>query len=251
MPAKVQLIFTPHRLLALFAAIATLTGCAVESRMAPLKNTFLENRDINVKTDNIPLLHAWVNEKSDISKNTTLFIKPVRTDLLAPDEWKNSRSTYIATEEGFNLEAKEIATYFRNQLFEKIRVPGSRWNLVDTVTPSTLILEVALTELQLSHPAVRAAALAVPVPGAGAAVGAFTDPHAAFAARLTDAKGTLIATGADRRFPPSRLVDLNKITATSSVREICSIWAAIIAEALNKGISEKIEDRGNVSLLPW
>jgi len=84
------------------------------------------------------------------------------------------------------------------------------------------------------------------------AVSAVSDPHVAFAARFSDGgTGKLLATIADRRFPPTRIVDLNKLTVTSSAREVCAIWAKIIAEGLNSDKLTKVKQQGSFSLLPW
>jgi hypothetical protein len=81
---------------------------------------------------------------------------------------------------------------------------------------------------------------------------AISDPHVAFAARVYDGKtGKLVATAADRKFPPTRLLDLNKVTVTSPNREIVSTWANIIAGALNRDGFAKVESQGTFSILPW
>jgi hypothetical protein len=52
----------------------------------------------------------------------------------------------------------------------------------------SVVVEIVLTEIEFSHPLARAASLAAPVPGTGPALTAITDPHVAFAARITDAE---------------------------------------------------------------
>lgn len=123
--------------------------------------------------------------------------------------------------------------------------------VTDRPTEGTLVIEIALTELEFSHPVARAGALAAPVPGTGAALSTITDPHVAFAARLTDATtGELVASIADRKFPPMRIVDLNKLTVKSSAREVVALWATSIGQALQgNGIDPVTEKR--FSLLPW
>ena len=117
--------------------------------------------------------------------------------------------------------------------------------------PRTIVVEIALTELEFSRPIARAGSMVAPIPGAGAALSMISDPHAAFAARVTDgATGELIATAADRKFPPTRIVDLNKLTVTSSAREICSLWADSIARGIQSKDGEKITSQ-SFSFLPW
>lgn len=66
----------------------------------------------------------------------------------------------------------------------------------------------------------------------------------AFAARITDADtGQLIATVADRKFAPVRIVDLNKLTVSSTPREISQLWADTIATAINSDGFTKVDEK--------
>jgi len=114
------------------------------------------------------------------------------------------------------------------------------------------VLDIALTELEFSHPIARAGSLASPIPGTGVAVSAVSDPHVAFAMRITDGStGELLATAADRKFSPIRIVDLNKLTVTSSPREIVQNWSLELADAIQLGRFAEVESRGDFKLHPW
>ncbi len=220
--------------------------------MAPLSPTFLNGVDVTQKIDNLPFAHAWVKPHFDGQKFNKIFIKDVRIDQLPEDSWKASSGLYISSKDAFLEEAQGLAEYFKDKLIAAfVRYPDRRLELAYAPGIDTISLEIAFTELLFSHPAARAGSLAVPVPGTGAVLSAISDPHVAFAAQLRDSSGTLVATAADRKFSPIRLLDLNKLTVTSSAREVCSIWATLIAEATNRGRSERTENRGSFSLLPW
>jgi hypothetical protein len=225
-----------------------LTGCALKARtIDELPKTFLEDVNLSYKRDNLPFQHSWVNPQANARDYTSVYFKKVRTDLLPRDAWLNSASVFVRNEAEYFDKAREIADYFHSQLIEKVGDPSRnprKLTVTNYPSASTLIVEIALTELELSHPAARAGSLAAPIPGTGAAIAAVTDPHVAFAARITDARsGQLIATAADRNFAPARVLDINKLTVSSSAREISELWADSIAAALQSGglaqVSEK------------
>jgi hypothetical protein len=137
-------------------------------------------------------------------------------------------------------------------LGELKKVPNPRFELVDSPRRDSVIVEVALTELVLSEPIVRGLGLAAPVPGVDVALSTISDPHAAFAARVFDSDGkTLLGTVADRRFPPVRVIDLNKLRATSSAREIISQWARELAESIQTDELTPVERSPWYSLWIW
>ena len=59
----------------------------------------------------------------------------------------------------------------------------------------------------------------------------------------------LKVSGADRKFPPTRILDL-KLTVSSSAREVVSIWSEAMAETLQgNGLTEVSEKRFDWK--PW
>lgn len=233
-------------------ALLFLCSCAVKERAVSVSSTFLEDRNIKAKEANLPFLHSWIDESVKPGIYRKVYFKPIRTDLISKDTWKKSASVLITSENDFTEKCNEIASYFQEQITEKLKnYPQSKITLVDFPSEGVVVFEIALTELEFSHPVARAAALVAPVPGTGPAVTAISDPHASFAARAYDgASGKLIGTFADRKFAPVRVVDLNKLTVSSTAREIVSLWAETFAEGLNKGRFEKIEEK-KVSFWIW
>jgi hypothetical protein len=177
----------------------------------------------------------------------------VRTDLLPADEWKRSRGFATSSQEAFERDAAVIARYFRIRLLSELnKVPGKRFPVVNTPDNTSLIVEIALTELVLSEPLLRLLALAAPVPGVDVALSTISDPHVAFAARFFAPDGsTLLGTVADRRFPPLRVIDLNKLRARSSAREIISLWARELAESIQFEEFRKVERSSWFSWWIW
>jgi hypothetical protein len=231
---------------------SAILGCGAYKRIAPVSPTFLEGVDTASTVENLPFDHAWVQPNFDARKYSKLFIKPVRTDLVSDESRTHSFSAFLATKEGYDEAVGQIAEYFRAEIIGAIgEYPGNRITIVDKPGPGVITAEIALTEVEFSHPVARAASLAAPIPGTGAAISAVTDTHAAFALRVTDPSGKLVATVADRKYPPTRIIDLNKLTVSSSAREVCALWADTMAEAFNKGRFAPTSAKGRFSLWFW
>jgi hypothetical protein len=231
---------------------SAIIGCGAYKRIAPVSPTFLEGVDTTSTVENLPFDHAWVKPNFDSRKYTRLLIKPIRTDLVSDESRTHSLSAFLATEEAYDEAVGQIAEYFHTELIDAIgEYPGNRITIVDKPGPDVITAEIALTEVEFSHPVARAASLAAPIPGTGAAISAVTDTHAAFALRITDPSGKLVATVADRKYPPTRIIDLNKLTVSSSAREVCALWADTMAEAFNKGRFAPTSAKGRFSLWFW
>ena len=233
--------------------LISLSGCAIKERTEPVASTFIEEAPIESKVDGIPFLHSWIAPHDQPLPYKSICIKPVRTDLIPNEMWRQSKGLAVSSEEEFQKDAVVIARYFRIRLISELNTTQTkRFAIVDTPDKDSLVLEIAITELVLSEPLIRAAALAAPFPGVDLALSAISDPYVSFAARFTSQEGSkLIATVADRRFPPIRLIDLNKLRARSSAREIIANWAKQLAQAIQLDEFEKVQRNSWFSILPW
>ena len=234
-------------------AAFSMQGCAVNERTKPISNVYLEDRDVTATDDSLPFNHAWIDPSIKPGDYTKVFFRSVTIDKLAKNSWKDSSSTYITSEQDFTKEATLLADYCKSQFNDEVI---SRKDAPITVTdhagPHTLVFDMALTELEFSHPLPNAGAMLVPVPGSAMLFSTISNPHSAIAGRVYNgATGKLIATFADRKYPPTRFLDFNKITATSPNREICIYWAEEIADALEREDFGKVSSRGIFKLLPW
>ena len=228
------------------------SGCAAKNRAAPISNAFLEDRDTTVVDETLPFNHAWID--TDLPNTyDKVFFRSVSIDKIPGGAWKKSESIVVSSETEFKNEAQKLADYFKKQLNEKVeKFKKAKFTTVEQPVKGGLVFDIALTELEFAHPVYQAGSMLVPVPGTSIALAAVTDPHVAFAARVYDGEtGKLIATIADRKYPPARLLDFNKLTFRSPNREICSIWAEIIAEGLNRDEFATVSPRGYFRLLPW
>lgn len=239
---------------ALFLTLTVATGCAVQDKAKPMPTTFLQGVPLESKIERVPFEHAWKRPGDIRIGIDSIYVKPIRTDLVPADSWVHSSGVTLTSAQDFNKEVAEVAVYFKEQLnlelkkaFEKTK----RLKIATAPSAHTVTLEIALTEVVLSRPASSAASLASPIPGTGLALSTLHNPHLAFAARFVGPDGTLLATVADRRFPPKRIIDLNKLTLTSSAREIVAQWARELAEAIEFDKNSPIEKSTSISLLPW
>jgi hypothetical protein len=240
--------------LVLAFTFSTVGGCAIYNQTQPVSPLFLDGATLDSTVDRVPFQHAWSSSNSG-GGISSIYVKPVRVDLLSPDSWTESTSLGITSAEDYNKAAQSLAVYFDERLREELRhvyERNKRLRIVDAISQDSVILEIALTEIVLSRPVSHAVGMAAPVPGLGMALSAMHEPHVAFAARFMAPDGaTLFGTVADRRFPPIRVLDLNKLTLTSSIREIISQWARELAEAIEFERLAIVERSSRFSLLPW
>lgn len=230
-----------------------ITACSIKERTDPIAPVFLDGAPLEESIAELPFKHSWLAQPNSPQSFPSLYVKPVRTDLLPKDEWTKSRGLAVSSSEEFDKSVAVLARYFRIRLLGELKkIDKPRFIVVEKPDASSLIMEIALTEVVLSEPIIRAAALAAPVPGVDVALSAISDPHVAFAARFTSPDGSrLVATAADRRFPPLRIIDLNKLRATSSAREIISQWSRELAQAIQFDQFTKVKKSWGFSLLPW
>ena len=235
------------------ALTVALSGCALKDRTAPISKTFLEDQDVTQADDKLPFNHAWIDPELPAGYYTKVYFRTVTADKLPEGAWKASVSTFMTSEKQYKKEAAALAEFFKQQLIQKVtKYKNGTIAVVDQVEPHALVFDIAITELEFSHPISKAGIMLVPIPGSSLAFNAVSDPHVAFAARVYDGEsGKLVATLGDRKFPPTRIIDLNKVTVTSSPREIVTIWAEIFAEGLNADRFAPVSSRGIFSILPW
>jgi hypothetical protein len=228
-------------------------GCAVKERTNPLPQTFLEGRDVSHTDKTLPFKHAWIEPNLPQKDYSNVYFRSVTADTLPEKAWEASKSTFLTKEREYKKLASELAEYFKQQLINKVATfPDGVVSVVESPQPKGLIFDIALTELEFSHPIEKAGFMLVPIPASSLVFNTVSDPHVAFAAKVYDAEtGKLVATLGDRRFPPTRLLDVNRLTVSSSTREIVDTWAEIIAEGLNRDRFAEIPDRGFFALLPW
>lgn len=237
----------------LFSILLILSACTLHKRTEPLSNAFLKDVDLSQQIKSLPFQHSWIAPGIKADDYESVLVLPVRTDFIDEDNWVNSSGLAINSAADYFKEAESLARFFQKSLIRNLDFePNGRFNVTKNKGKYVLVIEIALTEMELARPTVRTASLVVPVPGTGPAVGAITDPHVAFAAKITDGQtGKLLATVADRRFAPKRMIDLKKLQVNKSVREICEAWAKELTQALQKGVKSRVGYKRDMEILSW
>jgi hypothetical protein len=76
-------------------------ACSLKERVDPVPPTFLDGASLESTIPGIPFQHAWAAPREKPLEYQSVYIRPVRTDLLPPDEWKRSRGFATASQEAF------------------------------------------------------------------------------------------------------------------------------------------------------
>jgi len=132
---------------------------------------------------NLPFQKAWVQSGVDWKKYREMYITPVNTThMMKSDSWK--AIGHYGRAKG---DIESVAEYMRAALIKAFQEdPNKRFTIVENPGQSTLVLEIALTQLTPNSPALKAAGM-VPVYGWAAKALDATSPAAvAFEARLRD-----------------------------------------------------------------
>jgi len=184
----------------------------------------------------LPFDHSWRDPGVAAASYSRVVIRPVSLAWLRKDQWHESASAQITSQEAYLGFARQVARHWDASLQSSFRAPQNHLQPVsDTTQPGTLIMEIAMTEIVFGHPGTYAASFAVP--GGGLADSAMFSPTVAFEARVTDAAtGKIVATAADRRGTKVKLVDLNRLSITRPNEEICDEWSTQMMQAFNQNM---------------
>lgn len=230
----------------------SLSSCFLQNEIIPLTSTHLAGLDVSKKIASLPFLHAQVHKKVPRGLYKKVLIENIKISDEAIDSWADSFGVVISSQGSYIEESKEIAGYFKKRLIEDIKNNNPDFEIVTTPDENTVRISIVIIELVYSKPSLEAGSVLTPVPGTGLAISALNNVHIAFVMRIQDAlTGELIASIADRKFPPMKIVDFNKFTVTSSIKEICDNWSSMITKTFLVGHHSKVEREGDFSIIPW
>lgn len=203
-----------------------LNSCAVRKMATPAPaSDFLKatGAETSGKISRLPFDHSWRSTSSDPTQYKYIVVKPVSITWLRKDEWAESKSEFVPDEKKYLKSSRELASYWTKSLKKAFSSPICSYYITDSsAQPGTLLLEVALTEVDFG----------IPPAGLGSM---------AFEARVKDAAtGKYIATAADRRATISKVADFNKDTYTRADKEMIDQWSQQLMEASNKELFPKV-----------
>ncbi len=237
-------------MLSILLAVA-LSGCALQRASKPPPETpFLEGvEDQSVEISGGPFQRVWTDPDFEPDGYDKVYIAPVDLSHLPDDGWRGSADVSMGRS-SYRRAVERLAQYMQQAFRDRFRKSDTnRFKVVDSVDLNTLVIEIALTEAVLERPVAYAAALAVPFPGTTQLFDIMSSPSLAFAMRVRSGRdGKIVAAVSDRKFPPVRLVDLKKLTASGPAREVVNGWADMTVAAFNE---ERIRRPTRFSLLPW
>lgn len=225
-------------------AISGLTSCSLNKLATSAEPTgFISSTGVSTssKIKRVPFDHAWRSPDVQIQDYKHIVVSPVTTAYLRKDQWLESGSTYVPSQEAYVKQCNALAGKFTASLKSEFAKESSGYQLTQTQSkPATLILEVALTEVTFGRPAGYVGAMAVP--GGSLLNAAAASPIVAFEARVRDAaSGKIVATAADRRGTRLKLIDFNQLTYQKANEEICGEWSKQLMEATNKKLFPQVK----------
>ncbi len=219
-----------HPLVSLIC-ICGFTSCGIEKATTRLEPTrFLKSTgvDMSQRVNRLPFQQSWHDPKIDMTLYKNIVVRPVTTTFLRTELWEKSKGTSISSKRAYTKRCVALAKHWDKSLTKAFSSPICvYYKTTDTQQPGTLILEVALTEVQFDPESSHTG-------NVGAIVGL---PLCTFEARVTDAaNGHLIATVADRRGPDIVLKSSDKPITTKSSEMICDEWSEQLMQASNKDL---------------
>lgn len=250
-------------LIASMFTCAGLAGCASvdktvqsakeEAKAKPSEGAGFVQMDEMSKRADLPFQKVWVKAGVDWKKYRTLYIKDVNTKyLLEANWWQQS-----IRKNDMENDVRTIAAYMQNKFRESFRQdPQNRFQIEAVPQPGSLTLEIALTELVPSHPAMEALSIAAPY-GSGIAVQAAAKESGAkctvaFEARIVDsANGEILAMVADREQGKIAPLNLRALTWYGEANVIIDEWAGQFVQVANKRPGEVVKEASPFTLKPW
>lgn len=127
-------------------------------------------------------------------------------------------------------------------------------NALDALLPErrTLVVELSIAEVNFGDPTVYGGLLFVPVPGIANLSTAVKSPSLTIEARLMDQKTNSVITEIlDRRFPQLKPIDLNRLTISSALHEMCDAFADDLVRSFYRKKGQRVRGQLAFSLLPW
>jgi hypothetical protein len=197
-----------------------LTGCTVGKIATPAPTSpFLAatGADTTGRKSRLPFDHSWRSPTADTVHYKNIVVRPVTTKWLRAEQWGDSVSEFMPDRKHYVKQCGVLARYWTTSLKKAFSSPVCSYYITDSTSqPGTLILEVALTEVNFGRPP--------------AGVGSM-----AFEARVKDAAtGKYVAIAADRRATISKIAKFDKGTFTLANQELIDEWSEQLMEASNK-----------------
>lgn len=181
-----------------------------------------------------------------------IVILPVRVDYLGEKGWWSRLNSLDS--EVYRKDIKELSQYFRDSLKQSFsNVEDRNWQVFDTPSENSLIVEFALTEVVATKAHINAIASTAGffIPGAGllATTGAGS---IAFEAKIYDGRdGELLLAYSDREADKYSLASLKDFQYYAHARQIIKEWSEQFVKLTSAPKGSEVEDSLPFSLNPF
>ena len=236
---------------------AGLTGC--KSSEAPASG-FNPDSQLMTRNAGLPFQRTYWNKKFDARAYDEILVAPVNTDYVAAQSFWEKASSANALPDQHKKDIAAIAEYTR-QSFTRAAADDAkhRFKVVNTPGPKTLILELAVTQLVPSKPALNAIGYVTWIPtvvatGASLAEGSEDTGKGVIAieGRIRDGKtGEIIGMFADRERPKTAIVDLKALNWWAPAKQIIDEWSGQLIAVANRPPGGVVKDAPSFELLVW
>lgn len=265
----------------LIAAALPICGCVARQAISsPNPTPFVTQPSRLEHIDGLPFELIWMTPEFSTRLFSTVKISAVRSDQLDSDTWIFSAGAFVRTRENYILRTEKIAAYLQQTTAEAFRRKVSKKEAVgvrieeglplqsvdefsapQTPLPSyeplqrenrTLLIELSISEMSLGDPLIYGGLFAAPIPGIANLSTGVKAPALTIEAKFVDeATGEVIIELLDRRYPPIKIVDFNRLTVERSLRKIADQFAQDLARLFFANKGERLPRRWPVSLIPW
>lgn len=233
-----------------------LAGCKASE--APTSE-FIEQPGLMSKNPNSPFQRTYWDKKYDPAAYTELYIAPVNTHYVMAQNFWEKASAVSVTQDQIKADVAAMAQYTRQSFIRAFADdPRHRFKVVDKVGPKTLVLELAITQLVPSKPALNALGYVTWIPTAVAMGSAAASDSqdtgkgvVAIEGRIRDGAGNkVIGMFADREAPKTAIVDIKALNWWAPAKAIVDEWSSQLVEIANKP-GGSVKDSPTFEMLIW
>ena len=261
------------------------SGCTLKQAVEDLRpSPFITQPERLRRPEDTPFDLAWVSRDVEKWRYDSLIVESVRTDCVNSDDWIYSASSFITNRATYLTRINDLAEYIQKRTIERFKkysdrdvdlavirgepvqelpsalpVPANDPAPADSAlineggpTSRALRLELSICRADFGDPLLYSGLMAVPLPGVANLSTAVKSPSLTIEARLIDESTDVVVSELmDRRFPQVKIVDVNRMTVSSALREQADSFADDLVASFYRKSGEKVGRRWPFSLVPW
>lgn len=238
------------------SSILALTNCSVfKGSEAPDAHFLSSPEKMAEHRERFPFQKVWLKDFSEnfFSDYTEVLIAPVDVDHLLAHDWVADMSLRGKTK--IHQDAKMIAEYMQEKFKETIRNDkNGRFTLVDTASPQTLVVELALVELVPTKAWLNVSGniIGLFLPGASILTSLASSGSVAIEGRFRDGgTGEIVAMFKDRESDQIAPIGIQDLTWYKHAEDEIDDWARQFVEVLDTKADHKVADSTPLTFRIW